>query len=104
MKNPYISTVVHCAGPNCDQVKKFTNHWFMCRMIVGSDRAGGVDGRFLIETWNDNTLSQEDNILPLCSESCASKMLARFLSDVKAFEEKLKCASDMTAESPTPLS
>ena len=74
MANQYISTVVRCAGPNCDHVRQECNHWYICHLT----------DRFLLKPWDDGAVFQEDNILPLCGDECASKMLAKFMSDLKS--------------------
>lgn len=83
--NPHISLVVHCAGPNCDVVKQSTNHWLICHI---------TDDRFLIKPWADAAIREEDNILPLCSDQCATKMLARYLSDMKAKSQSADPATE----------
>ena len=74
--NPYISTVIRCAGPNCDRIRGENNHWLMCRSNPVA---------FYIEAWNSDGLG-DDRIKPLCGDQCASKLFARFLSDLKCAE------------------
>jgi len=40
--------------------------------------------RFLIKPWNDIAVREEDNIIPLCGDECAARMLSRYLSLMKA--------------------
>jgi hypothetical protein len=72
--SPYISTVIRCAGPNCSKVKGDTNHWFMAFVNSGS---------VTIYTWSYELFDDID-CRPLCGESCASKLVSKFMSDVKA--------------------
>ena len=80
MSNPYITTVVTCAVPNCGKTKQESNHWFLAFYSPGSPN-------IQISAWSDKILREyRDDVLPLCSESCASKLLSKFMSDQKPKE------------------
>jgi len=73
MPSQYISTVVRCAAPNCDHVKRDVNHWWICH----------ITDRFLVKPWDDDAVFTEDNILPLCGNACVVKMMQIYLSGQK---------------------
>jgi len=70
MPSSYVQFVVRCAGPNCNHIKGENNHWFICH----------VTDRFLIKPWDDEAVLTEDNVLPLCGDSCVTKMLSVYLT------------------------
>ena len=77
VSNPYVTTVVHCAGPNCDKTKGEVNQWWIARVCLNS---------ILIAVWDDNLLKAFDDAIPLCGSQCASKLLSKFMSDQKSKE------------------
>lgn len=88
MPSQHIQLVIHCAGPNCDKTKAASNHWFICH----------VTDRFLLKPWDDDAVFQEDNVLPLCSDSCAIRMLSRYLSEQKSSASSVSSTSTSRAQ------
>jgi hypothetical protein len=84
LSNPYLQPIVRCAGPNCGQIKRETNFWYIVRIF--SDQ-------FILNTWNWELLASYDNAAPLCSEACASKMLSKFMSDHRQQSQKEQFAA-----------
>ena len=78
MSNPYIQLVITCAGPNCGKTKLSTNHWLICH----------ITDYFLIKPWDDDAIREEDNVLPLCGDSCVMKMVSAYLTKMKEQEGK----------------
>ncbi len=66
--NAYVRNVVHCAGPNCDAVRKDVNHWFL---------VGFVDGVFCCRAFDD-VMRPED--LPVCGQQCAQRLFEQWLN------------------------
>lgn len=73
--NPHIRPMVICAAPNCGKVKQMTNHWLI---MVSNPRYGNCT----FFTWQPDILGRPD-ALPLCGESCASKMLSLWMDEAK---------------------
>lgn len=68
--NPHLVITVKCAGPGCPNVRRESNHWFLitlerdsffCRPYLPACGLGPLD-------------------LPVCGNSCAQKLLDRFLA------------------------
>jgi len=70
--NPYTGPAVRCAGPNCEQVKKETNHWFVVRIAAG----------FECYRFNEASAMLSDH-MPVCGQSCAQKLFEQYLSEGK---------------------
>jgi hypothetical protein len=70
MPNNHVQLAVRCAGQNCGRVKGETNHWWIARLL---------HNQFVLDAWNEEILKSHDNALPLCSESCASRLLSQFM-------------------------
>ena len=79
--NPFITTVVRCAGPNCDKPKGEVNRWW----IAVSTRYAKLGNVLTFYQWNSDLLKRRD-AQPLCSESCACKLLSKFMSDQRSKE------------------
>jgi hypothetical protein len=67
--NAYVRNVVHCAGPNCDAVRKDVNHWFL---------VGFVDGTFCCRAFDGVVMFPED--LPVCGQQCAQRLFEQWLN------------------------
>jgi hypothetical protein len=80
MSNPHIQSTITCAAPNCGQLKRETNHWLI--MIASPSR-----GNLTVFSWQPDILGRPD-ALPLCGESCASKMLSIWMDEVKHLKEE----------------
>lgn len=71
MPNPYVRESVHCAGPNCDAVRKEANHWFV------------IDAGREFECWlYDPEVGLDDDVLPVCGQQCAQKLFEQWLTKV----------------------
>lgn len=81
--NPYITTAVRCAGPNCDKAKGENNHWFVLRRYKR-------DSGFAVTVWSQSALMRYEDSLPLCGEGCVTKMVASILSSMKTKTEESK--------------
>jgi hypothetical protein len=69
MANPYVKTVVTCAGPNCGKTKGESNHWFRIRQGLPS---------LEIRTYPEGLLASliNDTWQPLCGEACLQKAVS----------------------------
>lgn len=55
----------------CGNLKEQTNHWWM-RPLYGTS--------FMLETWDD-TVAAKPTFENICSESCATKALAKWMGE-----------------------
>ena len=96
MANPYIDQFsVRCSEPTCKRVKQTTNNWFIARIFPES---GERASELILDAW-DETIAGQDNSLPLCGEGCATRMVSKFMSDVKTgLEAKAKAAKIEVAD------
>lgn len=75
--NPYITTTITCAAPNCGKVKGEVNRWWLIRRFV--------DDAFTLYPWSDDRLRVHmDQMLPVCGEACVIKMASMFMSELKS--------------------
>lgn len=79
MSNPYIKTVVLCAGPQCSHQRGAVNHWF----VVLMDTHGAIP-TFELTPWDQKMIDNSGDALPVCGEACAQKLLSEFMGKVKA--------------------
>ena len=75
----------------CGTEKQESNHWYLLMTAPNpySKRKGRgdllSDERFVLVPWKDNEiLVDEDGVEHLCSESCASKKLSKWMGSLKA--------------------
>lgn len=87
--NPYITLIVKCAAPGCGKTKGVTNHWWV--MIPQLAISPDLCGPYLLPFSVDATRISP-HALPLCGESCATKMLSKYMSEMK--EGIDKCEAD----------
>lgn len=88
-ENPHIKLVVSCAAPGCEKTKTDVNHWWIMIPNAGPHpEAMGI----LLLPWSDFVIRSLPHAIPLCGESCASKMISSWMSDVR--EEQQKCDSE----------
>lgn len=78
--NPYIDLVVRCAGPGCNKTKGPSNHWYV--MVPNVSMCPHSRGGPLLMPWDDDIVRSTPVVLPLCGESCASKMISQWMSDI----------------------
>jgi hypothetical protein len=86
MPNPFvIPATVRCAGPNCENVKREQNHWFvidprpLCGIVVIYD---GVQLIFdELDMKHDGEATRE--LLPACGESCLLKLISSLIKKEK---------------------
>ena len=71
--NPYTGPATRCAGPNCDQMRKDTNHWFVTLV---------ADGAFGCWPFDPKIPIQADE-KPVCGQQCAQKLFEQYLSEGK---------------------
>lgn len=77
MANPYITTTITCAAPNCGKTKGENNHWFLA--FIKSDVS------IQISVWDERVLRDyADEVSPLCGDACVIKMVSMYLSDQKS--------------------
>jgi len=66
-----------CDGEGCESIKKEANHWWLVRAENGSARAAYFNARPMSEE------SVDERDLTMCSESCVSKALSRWMQGNK---------------------
>jgi hypothetical protein len=67
--NPHLVTAAHCAGPNCLNVRREANHWFVVEV---------KDGRF--SCWPFDKICLLEHMKPVCGRECAQRLFEQFLS------------------------
>lgn len=76
--NPHVKQVVTCAGPNCGAVRGDVNRWW----AVWRESSGLKDGP-IIWMCSPFEFPLDDEVLPVCGEACAHKLLSQYMSEVK---------------------
>lgn len=70
MSNPYVQEqTIRCAGPNCEQVRRDTNHWFV---VVNSPAGFNCRPMPIGELFPDEK--------PVCGQSCAVKLFEHWMT------------------------
>lgn len=66
----FVTITVRCSGPNCTHVKGPSNHWFKYDI---HNRGIHFHG------WQPGD-EEIGDVMPLCGQECAAKVLQEFLS------------------------
>lgn len=84
MSNPYVTPQFRCAGPNCEAVRKASNHWF-----VIWPGAGGVFhcAPLSLFQYPDELLS---DMKPVCGQACAQKIFEQYLANAASVNPTAK--------------
>ncbi len=67
-----------CAGPNCSQVKRDANRWWLMWTDAGPK---GVPVLHLCE-WDDE-IARQQAALHVCGEGCAQKLQSVFMANIR---------------------
>lgn len=71
MANPYVTTVIRCAGPDCKQVKGETNHWWMVLEWTKAFRS------YFVRPLNMTCLEDDPSWMPVCGEQCLERVCSQ---------------------------
>jgi len=65
-----------CAGPNCDQLKGESDHWWL--MWPSKEGKAAV---LSICAWDDD-IARREGALCVCGELCAQKLQSKFMANI----------------------
>ena len=75
--NPHVRPGIHCAGPNCEAVRKEANHWFLITFIAAT--LDGAEPAFYCRGMVTDDIQPEE--MPACGQQCAQKLFEQYLNN-----------------------
>ena len=78
-----MESFYRCAGPNCGQLKKSTDRWWLMWTSLGEFNRVVL----YLSPWN-NELADKEGTLHVCGELCAQRLQSQFMGNV--LENELK--------------
>ena len=75
MANPYVTTVIRCAGPDCKQVKGETNHWWM--ILKEWAAPYGQGNAYSVAPLDTEIILKEWKWMPVCGEQCLERVCSQ---------------------------
>jgi hypothetical protein len=70
-----------CAGPNCGQVKRSSDRWWLMWTSLGEYSRPVL----YLCPWDD-VVAQQAGSLPVCGEMCAQRLQSQFMGNVRENE------------------
>ncbi len=79
---PSSELVYRCAGPNCDQIKGKTDHWWM----MWPSKEGNLTVLSLC-AW-DEEVALREAAMSVCGEECAQRLQSMFMANILEHQHK----------------
>jgi len=84
MPNEFQSQVIRCSGPNCQETRKSTNHWFIISIDEEPSDPIFACWPLDMDSIEEFGLSKEQR--PVCGQSCAQKLFEDWMTRQRAKE------------------